>query len=130
MMDYWLMIAAVAAFGGCLAVSLVFGRHPETGMEEELARLKIRVDMLTAAAKPPQLSRTEGVTYMVLAAVADGPKTARQIQTELGQSREHVARLVKKMSEEGYLKREGTRPFVYTITPEGRQTLESASTGA
>lgn len=128
-MDYWLVIAAVAAFGGCLAVSLAFGRRPETlGMEEELARLKIRVDMLTAAAKP--LSRTDSVTYTVLTAVASGPRTARQIQVELGQSREHVARLVKKMSEKGYLKREGTRPYKYTITPEGRRTLESASTGA
>ena len=129
-MDYWLVIAAAAAFWGCLAVSLASGRRPETGMEEELARLKIRVDMLTAAAKPPQPNRTESATYTVLTAVADGPRTARQIQTELGQSREHVARLVKKMSEEGYLKREGTRPFVYTITPEGRRVMESASTGA
>ena len=130
-MDYWLVLAAVAAFGGCLAASLVLGRRPETaGMEEELARLKIKVDMLTAAPKPPQPSRTESATHAVLTAVADGPRTARQIQADLGQSREHVARVVKKMSEGGYLERGGTRPYVYTITPEGRRRLESASTGA
>ena len=127
MMDYWLVVAAVAAFGGCLAVSLAAGRRSETaGLEEELARLKVRVDMLSATAKPQQSGRPENVTHTVLAAVVGGPKTARQIQAELGQSREHVARMVKKMSEEGYLERGGKRPFVYTITPEGRRTLESA----
>ena len=130
-MDYWLVLAAVAAFGGCLAASLVLGRRPETtGMEEELARLKIRVDMLTTAPTPPQPSRIENVTHAVLAAVSDGPRTARQIRADLGQSREHVARVVKRMSEEGYLERGDARPYVYTITPEGRQVLESAFTGA
>ena len=130
-MDYWLVLAAAAAFGGCLSASLLLGRRSDTtGMEEELARLKIKVDMLTATPKPLQPSRTENVTHAVLAAVADGPRTARQIREDIGQSREHVARVVKKMSEEGYLERRDTRPYVYAITPEGRQMLELASTGA
>lgn len=128
MIDYWLVVAGAAAFGACLAVSLAVGRRPETAdMENELARLRIRVDMLAAAARP-RPARLESATHVVLKAVDDGPRTARQIQAELGQSREHVARLVKRMSEEGYLERGGGRPFVYTITPAGRRALGAGAT--
>ena len=130
MIDYWLVVAGAAAFGACLAVSLAAGRRPETAdMENELARLRIRVDMLAAAARP-RAARVESATHVVLKAVDDGPRTARQIQAELGQSREHVARMVKRMSDEGYLERGGGRPFVYTITPAGRRALEAGATGA
>lgn len=130
MIDYWLVVAGAAAFGACLAISLAVGRRPETAdMEDELARLRIRVDMLAAAARP-RPARVESATHVVLKAVADGPQTARQIQAELGQSREHVARMVKRMSDEGYLERGGGRPFVYTITPAGRRALEAGATGA
>lgn len=119
------MLTAAATFGICLAVSLVVSRRSEVaGLEEELARLRIRVDMLANPARP-RPSRIESMTDTVLRTVAGGPKTARQIQEDLGQSREHVARVVKKMSEEGYLERGGGRPFVYTITPLGRQELEA-----
>ncbi len=130
MIDYWLVALGVAAFGACLAVSLAVGRRPgTTDLENELARLRIRVDML-AAASHPRSARVESATHVVLKAVADSPRTARQIQAELGQSREHVARMVKRMSEEGYLERGGGRPFVYTITPAGRRALEAGATGA
>ena len=130
MIDYWLVVVSVAAFGACLAVSLAVGRRPETAdLEIELARLRIRVDMLTAAARP-RPARVESATHVVLKAVAGGPRTARQIQAELGQSREHVARMVKRMSEEGHLERGGGRPFTYTITPAGRRALEAGATGA
>ena len=128
MVDYWLVAVAVAAFGGCLAVSLAATRRPETAaLEEELARLRIRIDMLAGEARPTQSGHPESVMHGVLMAVADGPRTARQIRAELGQSREHVARVVKRMSEDGYLERGGTRPFVYTITAEGRRALASGA---
>lgn len=145
-MEYWLVAASVAAFAACLAASLAWSGRATGGLEKELARLKIRMDALEArgreaadreaadqaggsaegreAPRPPPQIRYGNVTREVLKIVSGGPRTARQIQAELGQSREHVARTVKKMSEQGYLVRGGGRPFVYTIAPEGRRVLK------
>ncbi|MCX8150915.1 MAG: MarR family transcriptional regulator [Candidatus Bathyarchaeota archaeon] len=49
----------------------------------------------------------------------EGPKTAPEIKEKLQLSREHTARLMKKLYEEGYLEREtGKLPFKYSIKEE------------
>ena len=71
-------------------------------------------------------SRTKAETRVeeILQIVGEDPKTARQIRSTLGQSREHVARLVKKMTDAGYLERLETRPFTYVITDRGKTLLK------
>ena len=144
LMEYWLVVAGVAAFATCLAASLAWSGRAAGGLEEELAKLKIRLDALetphradsasdapddakrpVGTPKPPRQIRYGNITGEVLKIVSDTPQTARQIQTKLGQSREHVARTVKKMSEDEYLIRTKDRPFVYSITPKGRRMLEA-----
>ena len=55
---------------------------------------------------------------------AEGPKTAPEIKEKINLSREHTARLMKKLYEEGYLEREtGKLPFKYSIKKEMEKLL-------
>ncbi len=55
---------------------------------------------------------------------AEGPKTAPEIKDRVHLSREHTARLMKKLYEEGYLEREvGKIPFNYSIKKEMEKFL-------
>lgn len=62
----------------------------------------------------------------VLEMISDeGAKTAPEITNKLGLSREHTARLMKKLYEKGYLEREtGKIPFNYTIKKEMEKFLK------
>jgi len=56
---------------------------------------------------------------------SEGPKTAPEIKDRVKLSREHTARLMKKLYEEGYLEREvGKIPFRYTIKKEMEKMLK------
>lgn len=56
---------------------------------------------------------------------AEGPKTAPEIKERVHLSREHTARLMKKLYEEGYLEREaGKIPFKYSIKAEMEKLLK------
>jgi DNA-binding MarR family transcriptional regulator len=56
---------------------------------------------------------------------SEGPKTAPEIKDRVKLSREHTARLMKKLYEEGYLEREvGKIPFRYTIKKEMEKLLK------
>jgi Sugar-specific transcriptional regulator TrmB len=54
---------------------------------------------------------------------AEGPKSAPEIGVAVGRSREHTARLMKRLYEEGYVRRDQTRtPFRYSIVEKIRLT--------
>jgi DNA-binding MarR family transcriptional regulator len=56
---------------------------------------------------------------------SEGSKTAPEIKDRLQLSREHTARLMKKLYEEGYLEREvGKIPFRYSIKKEMERLLK------
>lgn len=63
---------------------------------------------------------------------SEGPKTAPEIKERIKLSREHTARLMKKLYEEGYLDRDTSKiPFRYSVKEEMRRLLkrtESEST--
>jgi hypothetical protein len=57
----------------------------------------------------------------------EGAKTAPEIKEKVQLSREHTARLMKKLYEEGYLEREaGKIPFRYTIKKEMENLMQKA----
>lgn len=59
----------------------------------------------------------------VLQLLATGPKTAPEIQRQIGRSREHTARILKELYERGLVTRvETARPFVYRTGREPRST--------
>ena len=66
---------------------------------------------------------TELQVLMLLA--AEGPKSAPEIGKVVGRSREHTARLMKKLYEEGYIRRDQVRiPFKYSLVEKVRQSLK------
>jgi DNA-binding CsgD family transcriptional regulator len=74
-----------------------------------------------------QLTDTELSVLEMLA--SEGPKTAPEIKERVNLSREHTARLMKKLYEEGYLEREtGNIPFRYSVKKEMEKLLRKTET--
>lgn len=70
-----------------------------------------------------QLTQTEISVLEMLA--AEGAKTAPEIKGRVKLSREHTARLMKKLYEEGYLERETSKiPFKYSVKKEMEKLLK------
>jgi chromosome segregation ATPase len=80
--------------------------------------IPIRRDKAIAALTDTELSVLEMLS-------TEGPKTAPEIKERVHLSREHTARLMKKLYEEGYLEREtGKIPFKYSIKKEMGKLLK------
>lgn len=70
------------------------------------------------------LTPTERQTVEILG--HEGPKAAPDLGRRMRKSREHMARLMKKLYMEGYVDRESNRaPFRYKLNEKVRQTFES-----
>jgi len=55
---------------------------------------------------------------------SEGPKSAPEIGRIVGRSREHTARLMKRLFEEGYIRRDQTRiPFRYSLVERLKQSF-------
>ncbi|MEM3616743.1 MAG: MarR family transcriptional regulator [Candidatus Bathyarchaeia archaeon] len=94
---------------------------PELGVETVIPIKKER-----ALAK---LTETELSVLEMLA--VEGPKTAPEIKDRIRLSREHTARLMKKLYEEGYLDRDSSKiPFKYSVKKEMEKLLKKAETEA
>jgi DNA-binding CsgD family transcriptional regulator len=87
---------------------------PEIGIEPVMP---IRRDKAMATLTDTEISVLEMLS-------SEGPKTAPEIKERVRLSREHTARLMKKLYEEGYLEREvGKIPFSYSIKKEMEKLL-------
>jgi DNA repair exonuclease SbcCD ATPase subunit len=70
-----------------------------------------------------QLTETEISVLEFL--TSEGPKTAPEIKERVRLSREHTARLMKKLYEDGYLERETNKiPFKYSVKKEMEKLLK------
>jgi hypothetical protein len=94
---------------------------PEASFE---AVIPIRKDKAIA-----QLTETELSALELLA--SEGSKTAPEIKEHVKLSREHTARLMKKLYEEGYLERETAKiPFKYSVKKEMEKFLRKPASQA
>jgi DNA-binding MarR family transcriptional regulator len=91
--------------------------QPQVAAEQVLPPIPIRRDKALAA-----LTETEIAVLEMLS--KEGAKTAPEIKERVHLSREHTARLMKKLYEQGYLEREaGKIPFRYSIKKEMESLL-------
>ena len=91
---------------------------PEIKSESGLPVIPIKRDKAMAA-----LTDTEIQVLEMLS--SEGPKTAPEVKERVHLSREHTARLMKKLYEEGYLEREARKiPFRYSIKEEMKKLLK------
>jgi chromosome segregation ATPase len=82
--------------------------------------IPIKRDKAMAALTDTELSVLEMLS-------TEGPKTAPEIKERVQLSREHTARLMKKLYEKGYLEREtGKIPFKYSVKEEMVKFLKKA----
>jgi chromosome segregation ATPase len=97
---------------------------PETKPEGPFPVMPIKRDKALAA-----LTETEVTVLEFLS--TEGPKTAPEIKEKVRLSREHTARLMKKLYEEGYVERETDKlPFKYSVKKEMEKLLKKPETPA
>jgi len=97
------------------------------GDQSTMTRSPIRTD--PSLVQPGSLnSITTPTELQVLTLLADeGPKSAPEIGRIVERSREHTARLMKKLFDEGYVRRDQTRiPFRYSTVERVKQSLTKA----
>jgi DNA-binding MarR family transcriptional regulator len=94
-----------------------FSMVPEAKIE---AVIPIKREKVLAPLTETELSVLEMLSL-------EGPKTAPEIKGKIKLSREHTARLMKKLYESGYLEREtGKIPFKYSVKKEMEKLLRKA----
>jgi DNA-binding MarR family transcriptional regulator len=105
-----------------------------TGYEEQIQKITLNPSEIKAEQSMPvvpikrdkalaALTNTEVAVLEMLS--SEGSKTAPEIKERVGLSREHTARLMKKLYEEGYLEREmGKIPFRYSVKKEMEKFLK------
>ena len=66
-----------------------------------------------------------GTTDYILKLLIERPRTSREVQLAIGRTREHTARLMKKLHDLGLVSRDiTTKPFRYNITDAGQEMLK------
>jgi predicted HTH transcriptional regulator len=104
-----------------------------TGFEEQIQKITIApteirnepVIILKRDKAMASLTDTEIIVLEMLS--KEGAKTAPEIKERVHLSREHTARVMKKLYEEGYLEREaGKIPFRYSIKKEMENLMQKA----
>jgi hypothetical protein len=93
---------------------------PEVKAEQIIPVMPIKRDKALAALTDTEISVLEMLSK-------EGSKTSPEIKERVQLSREHTARLMKKLYEEGYLEREaGKIPFRYSIKKEMENLMQKA----
>jgi chromosome segregation ATPase len=104
-----------------------------TGLEEQVQKISTTPEIQGEPAMPvmplrrdkAMASLTETEIAVLEFLTSEGPKTAPEIKEKVKLSREHTARLMKKLYEEGYLEREtGKLPFKYSVKKEMEKLLK------
>jgi len=73
----------------------------------------------------PNLDHGNATDY-VLRLITNKAMTSRDIQITLKRSREHISRLMKKLYEDGYVKRNTeAKPYTYSISEKGKEKINT-----
>lgn len=107
-----------------------------TSLEEQANQFKLAPETHLEGVIPlkrekamAQLTNTEVAVLELL--VSEGAKTAPEIKERVKLSREHTARLMKKLYEGGYLERETAKiPFKYSVKKEMEKLLKKTESEA
>ncbi|MEM2609097.1 MAG: helix-turn-helix domain-containing protein [Candidatus Bathyarchaeia archaeon] len=105
-----------------------------SNLEEKLERTLVtqepRIEAVIPIKREKALAHLTETELAVLEMLAtEGPKTAPEIKDRIKLSREHTARLMKKLYEEGYLERDSSKtPFKYSVKKEMEKLLKKAET--
>jgi len=97
-------------------------------IEKPIEPVKIDIvgkEEVVSSSRMPNLDHNNAVDY-VLHLITDKAMTSRDIQITLKRSREHTSRLMKKLFDDGYVKRNtNTKPYTYSITDKGKEKIKA-----
>jgi DNA repair exonuclease SbcCD ATPase subunit len=101
-----------------------------TNLEERINRLSTIPEASLKTVMPIKREKamahlTETEVFVLEMLASEGAKTAPEIKEKVRLSREHTARLMKKLYEQGYLERETNKiPFTYSVKKEMENLLK------
>jgi hypothetical protein len=127
--------------------------------DKVIAELRVRVDIIDSRAKPHEVisqdstqqqshvalmsepvtvtqhavieKEVNSTTDYIFKLLAERPRSSREVQLAIGRTREHTARLMKKLHDLGLVSRDvNTKPFRYNITDAGREMLKKRAEAA
>ncbi|MDQ3968057.1 MAG: hypothetical protein M3275_06645 [Thermoproteota archaeon] len=127
--------------------------------DKVIAELRARVDILDSRVKPHEVvsqdpaqpqphvalmsepvtvtqhaateKEVNSTTDYIFKLLAERPRSSREVQLAIGRTREHTARLMKKLHDLGLVSRDvSTKPFRYNITDAGREMLKKRAEAA
>jgi len=98
------------------------------GMEQKVVKMsqenpvkKMEITDTVSDKRMPNLGYSDATSH-VLRLITDKSMTSRDIQITIGRTREHTSRLMKKLFDDGFVKRNtDTKPFTYSITEKGQR---------
>ncbi len=86
---------------------------------------KPKVEEPQTISRMPNLDHNNATDY-VLHLITNKAMTSRDIQVTLKRSREHTSRLMKKLFDDGYVKRNtDSKPYTYSISEKGKERIGS-----
>jgi len=90
---------------------------------ESVVRAKVVPEEPQITSRMPNLDHNNATDY-VLHLITSKAMTSRDIQITLKRSREHTSRLMKKLFEDGYVKRNtDSKPYTYSISEKGKEKI-------
>ena len=96
---------------------------PVQVVEKQVQTVPEQVSVSARVERTPNMSSGD-IVEAVLRLITDRSHTSRDIQITLGKSREHISRTMKKMSDDGLVKRNtNAKPYSYSITQNGLSKL-------
>jgi DNA-binding HxlR family transcriptional regulator len=96
---------------------------PVQVVEKQVQIVPEQVSVSARVERTPNMSSGD-IVEAVLRLITDRSHTSRDIQITLGKSREHISRTMKKMSDDGLVKRNANaKPYSYSITQNGLSKL-------
>jgi len=97
----------------------------EAGEKPTEPRMKseIVLDVPQITPRMPNLDHNNAIDY-VLRLITNKAMTSRDIQITIKRTREHTSRLMKKLYENGYVKRNTeSKPYTYSISEKGKEKI-------
>jgi predicted transcriptional regulator len=104
--------------------SLQQSRQPQSHVTPASGPAAVTQHATTAEVEKPAEAQN-GTNDYILKLLAERPRTSREVQHAIGRTREHTARLMKKLHDSGLVDRDAnSKPFRYKITDSGRERLK------
>ncbi len=122
--DYDKVISELQAKLTVIEDRLQSQRDPSQYTSQVRPHVAQAAEPVTITQRPTIENEVNSTTDYILKLLIERSRTSREVQLAIGRTREHTARLMKKLHDLGLISRDiNSKPFRYNITNAGRETL-------